>query len=58
MRMKNRILSNSNKFIAMLKLLWFSYPHWEKMSLIELMVLRRPKTFGTLFKENMKASGP
>jgi hypothetical protein len=30
----------------------------EKMSLIESMILRRPKTFGTLFKECMKAPSP
>jgi hypothetical protein len=31
------------------------YPHLKKMSLIESIVLRRPKTFGTCFKELMKA---
>jgi hypothetical protein len=30
----------------------------EKMILIESMVLRRPKTFGTLLKEPMKAPSP
>jgi hypothetical protein len=56
--MKNRILSNVNKSIAMLKLVRSFYPHWRKMSLIESMVLRRPKIFGTLFKELMKAPSP
>jgi hypothetical protein len=43
MRMKNRILSNFNKFIATLKLHWCSYSHWKKMNLIGSMALRRPK---------------
>jgi hypothetical protein len=51
-------LRNFNKFIAMLKLARSFYPHWKNMSLIESMVLRRPKTFGTLFKEPMKAPSP
>jgi hypothetical protein len=33
-------LSNSNKFIAVLKLVSF-YPHWKKMSLIESMAKRQ-----------------
>jgi hypothetical protein len=31
---------------------------FKNMSLIGLMALRRPKTFGTLFKEPMKAPSP
>jgi hypothetical protein len=50
--MKNQDLSNFNKFIVMLKL------HWKKMSLIGSMALKRSKTFGTLFKEPMKAPNP
>jgi hypothetical protein len=52
--MKNRDLSNFNKFIVTLKQCPCSYPHCNKMSLIGLMVLRRPRIFGTLFKEPMK----
>jgi hypothetical protein len=48
MRMRNRILSNSNKCIVMLKLVRFFYPHGKKMSLIESMVLRRQRHLGTL----------
>jgi hypothetical protein len=53
--MKNWILSNFNKSIVMLKLVQSFYPHWRKLSLIESMALRRPKTFGTLSKELMRA---
>jgi hypothetical protein len=58
MKMKNQAMSNFNKFIATLKLHQFSYPHWRKMSLIGSMVFRRPKKYGTLFKEPMKAPSP
>jgi hypothetical protein len=56
--MKNRILSNFNKFITTLKLHHCSYPHWKKMSLIGSMAFRMPKTYGTLLKEPMKAPSP
>jgi hypothetical protein len=56
--MKNRILSNVNKSIAMLKLVRSFYSHWRKMSLIESIFLRRPKTFGILSKELMRAPSP
>jgi hypothetical protein len=57
-RMTNQILSNFNKPITMLKLVQSFYPNWRKMSLIESMVLRRPKRFWTLSKDLMKPPSP